>query len=616
MIRSRTGRWVLDNETRKLSPAAEQSSAALARVLASPPFQSSPKLAAFLRFVVEAALAGQSDRIKGYTIGVEALGRDQNFDPQTDPIVRVEAGRLRRTLESYYASAGADDPVVIALPVGSYVPTFTFRDSARPVSLAADSAATRLRWRVGRSMLSALAATALVAVVAFGIVHAIVHLRGDTKVTGSVDDSPTAGVSHESRTSSARRLGFGLPLVEVEPVAVVGSATAGVDAAMLRERVQNALARFDEVHVLVDPMSAKAPSDIPSIDYRVAATLDTQHAGAPQLIFRLLDHADNSVVWSRSYQNLGTEAGHGVGENILLDLMSALLGPDGIIQPNDRRKRAAGIAIDPRYSCILDAYEYWLHDKFRMHERVRACIETLTAANPDFSLGFALLTYVHLRQHYFLRVMSNADVSAADQAFRAARRAVDLNPNSALAYHALSAALFARDNVEQGLAASKKAVELNPYNVAMISGFGARLIRVGEVDRGLALMRQALPYRSGLSSFYAFMMCIGSYLAGDLPGAAKYDLAAITDKFPPGLMASALVAAKTGNQARARGLVERLIAAEPAWREDPRRELAKIFHPPWMVDRLARDLAALGLGGAAADLTGSTPGPDDRKVTR
>ncbi len=103
---------------------------ALARVLASDRFGGCPRLASFLRFVVERTLAGQAARLKGYTIGVEALGRAEGFDPQIDPIVRVEATRLRRALDDYYAGEGATDPVVIELPRGRYVPRFRSAPSA------------------------------------------------------------------------------------------------------------------------------------------------------------------------------------------------------------------------------------------------------------------------------------------------------------------------------------------------------------------------------------------------------------------------------------------------------------------------------------------------------
>src|SRR5215468_5332281 len=117
----------MSGSARSDGPSAAEVRAALERIVASPTFRASSQLAAFLRFVVEAALAGQSDRIKGYTIAVEALGRSADFDPQTDPIVRVEAGRLRRALERYYANGGASDPIAIELPRGGYAPAFQYR---------------------------------------------------------------------------------------------------------------------------------------------------------------------------------------------------------------------------------------------------------------------------------------------------------------------------------------------------------------------------------------------------------------------------------------------------------------------------------------------------------
>ena len=101
------------------TPTIDEIRATVERMIASDAFSRSPQLGAFLRFVVEAVLQGKSDRIKGYTIGVEVLRRDTSFDPQADPIVRVEATRLRRTIERYYSGPGADDPVIIDLPRGS-----------------------------------------------------------------------------------------------------------------------------------------------------------------------------------------------------------------------------------------------------------------------------------------------------------------------------------------------------------------------------------------------------------------------------------------------------------------------------------------------------------------
>lgn len=98
--------------------------AALAMLVESPAFSTAPQLAAFLGDGVNTALAGREGEIKGYTIAVEALGRPGDFDPVIDPIVRVEAGRLRRARDSHSAGEGASDPVRVRIPCVSYVPRF------------------------------------------------------------------------------------------------------------------------------------------------------------------------------------------------------------------------------------------------------------------------------------------------------------------------------------------------------------------------------------------------------------------------------------------------------------------------------------------------------------
>lgn len=96
----------------------------LGRVLSSAVFRRGERSSALLKFIVEQTLDGRSERLKEYTLGAEALGRGETFDPRTDPAVRAEASRLRARLEQYYDTAGRADPVVILLPKGSYVPQF------------------------------------------------------------------------------------------------------------------------------------------------------------------------------------------------------------------------------------------------------------------------------------------------------------------------------------------------------------------------------------------------------------------------------------------------------------------------------------------------------------
>lgn len=99
----------------------------LGKILSSPLFVNADQSRALLKFIVEQAVNHQTDRLKEYTVGAEALGRGPSFDPRTDTIVRAEASRLRSRLERYYATEGRGDPVEIALPKGSYIPQFIDR---------------------------------------------------------------------------------------------------------------------------------------------------------------------------------------------------------------------------------------------------------------------------------------------------------------------------------------------------------------------------------------------------------------------------------------------------------------------------------------------------------
>lgn len=100
--------------------------AELARILQSEAFQRSPRQRKFLSLVVDRTLRGKADEIKEHTLAVMVFGRHpSSFDAQHDPIVRVEAARIRKKLERYYAEAGADSRIHIAIPKGHYRPIFS-----------------------------------------------------------------------------------------------------------------------------------------------------------------------------------------------------------------------------------------------------------------------------------------------------------------------------------------------------------------------------------------------------------------------------------------------------------------------------------------------------------
>lgn len=109
----------------------ERISLALAAILSSQTFARSERLRTFLKFVVEHEQLGLAHQLKGYTIGMDVFSRDGALDPGVDALVRVQAGKLRRLLNLYYADEGRNDPVRIRIPLGGYVPVYEWGPDSR-----------------------------------------------------------------------------------------------------------------------------------------------------------------------------------------------------------------------------------------------------------------------------------------------------------------------------------------------------------------------------------------------------------------------------------------------------------------------------------------------------
>jgi serine/threonine-protein kinase len=101
----------------------------LDRLLRSDTFQQADRLKRFLTFIVSESLAGRGTELKEYVIGVQVFRKEESFDPRTDPIVRVQARRLRAKLVHYYREEGQADALTIELPKGGYAPTFKGREA-------------------------------------------------------------------------------------------------------------------------------------------------------------------------------------------------------------------------------------------------------------------------------------------------------------------------------------------------------------------------------------------------------------------------------------------------------------------------------------------------------
>ncbi len=557
-------------------PTPDDIRAALNRMVASHVFSRSPQLGAFMRFVVEAVLHGKGDRIKAYTIGVEVLRRDVKFDPQLDPIVRVEATRLRRAIERYYSGPGADDPIVIDLPRGSYVPTFRRREIANEPGAPTGSLFERLRD-------AALARPGLAAVLALALVIVAAGAVGLRSGLGPVASLPP---------------GNGMPTIFIEPLRVTGlPRPGGVTPSLLFEKINDAFARFDTVNVVYWPRGATDTANAaPRSDYRFSGAVDEQGSQA-SVLFRVADVAEGNVVWSRTFEQISASNEPGaVEERIVVALANALLQSYGVIRARDRAKQLASNVGDPRYRCILETADAIRSFDPVTYERGRECLERLTVSDPGFAVGFAFLALIYNRdfaQEYGER---RRDPQALDKALKAAQRAIELQPEDSRAYLALFVVRYSRREFAAAFAAAERTMALNKYDTLALGEYGGRLILTGQVDKGLQLMQRAGESGGLRPNWHYFYLFLGYHLSGYDQLAAQSANQIVADNYPLGLAAKAIAVA-SGDQDRKRQEIDRLVALAPAWHADPRAELARSIADSAIVDRLVRELAAAGLSG-------------------
>ena len=116
--------------TRVHVPEREQYVAQIDRLVNSHVLHGSESLCKLLRYLAEHALDHPGSSLKEYQIATEVFGRPPNFDPQSDSTIRVQAGRLRLKIAEYYASEGAEDPIQVEVPKGTYVLSFHRREAS------------------------------------------------------------------------------------------------------------------------------------------------------------------------------------------------------------------------------------------------------------------------------------------------------------------------------------------------------------------------------------------------------------------------------------------------------------------------------------------------------
>jgi adenylate cyclase len=414
--------------------------AQLDRILSSPEFHATDKMRDFLRFVVEEKLAGRSHRLKGYTIATRVFGRDDDFDASHDPIVRIQAGRLRRAIERYYLVGGVRDPILVTIPKGRYIPQFATHE---PRALA-------------------------------GTQETVVPPRKSGSAPG-----PSVAV-----------LPFGNLTGDPEQLALTNGLT---------EELITEMTRFQDI-IVIPCQPGRRPADLPTAPTELGRAVGARFmlqgtvrrdTESVKVSAHLTDTADGRRIWADSYTH-PLEAGHLIAtqEEIALSVAGTIASEFGIIarrlSAESRKKSPSDLRT---YEALL---RYYSHQIAPSPESAAACFVALRSAvekEPEYGPVWSALATLHC-QMYTFDVPGFED--ALGDALDFARKGVFLEPGSQLGRMILAYASYLAEDSESFLEESEIALTLNPNSPYTVGAIGYFHVYRGEIDRGLSLLERAI----------------------------------------------------------------------------------------------------------------------------
>lgn len=542
----------------------------LERLLNSPEFKASERRKSLLRYVVEEALAGRADRLKGYSIGLAVFDRDEDFDPQSDPVVRLEASRLRQDLEHYYLTAGRGDPLMFEIPKGGYAPTF----QSLPVTSEGESPPDRDEKRLaGGARYRGLRGGAIVAavlLVAGGIAWTWLEPRF---VWRASETNQAASDGQRSPTTPAR----GATIAVMPLVNLSGDSDADNLPDAIADQVVMDLYRFKELTVIpltttnkykgqdYDPSSIKREL---GVSYYVEGSARRTESTI-KVNVRLVDTGLGNVVWAETYtRELQPGKIFEMQDEISRQLAAILGSRYGVIARMDLASmRGKPPASFDAYRCVLQYYRYNKSINPEGHGRIRACLEEAVKLEPDYWEAWAVLSNVYSQETRFDFNPRPWLYDPLARALEAAKRAVELNPSNPRAQLMLGNVYHILHDLDGFKAASDRAIALNPNNPDLLAHYGMRLALSGDWARGLAMMDKATALNPDHPSWYRFSRLVYHYTQRDYERALLEAREIDMPDFFWNDATMAMILGQLGRIEEARPVAQKLLQVKPDIRE-------------------------------------------------
>lgn len=490
----------IESQVLDSSVCEDEARAELERLLEDPEFHSTERNKKFLRFVSEELFQGRSESVKAYSVAVDVFGRPPTFDPAIDPIVRIEATRLRASLTRYYERHGREGGVYVDLPKGRYVPVFGRYASGRGASLPQETTAPPEEEAPGDGAAGAPVPRKIAQkewlLVALGVATAALF-----------------GAAILQRFNEA-----GSDILSEKPQVFVETKLegdgVGADASLMQNLILGALSRLHTLKVTDARFPPAAKADGLGAFSQASLSIPIQQAiyrvelkywpAAPgeRVSWQLLDIGAGEVLMSGE-ERLGAD-GQGCAERreqLATQVATRLAGMRGLINSIETARDVEHPTLGN--GCLLRSYLALRSEDAEALASTRLCLErtlVLRKGDPD----------VHAALSRVLLAMDPMDsqTAASSRALRLADQAASLAPYSDRAAEAQMHALQRAGRTQAAIVAGRRGMSLNPDNTDIPGRLSGLLVLAGEwetgVDMALASKRKDASFNADAELTLAF----------------------------------------------------------------------------------------------------------------
>jgi len=541
--------------------------AALHALLDDPDFLASARNKRFLQYIVDEQLAGRGERIKAYSIATEIFGRPTGFDPAQDPIVRIEATRLRAALAHYYSHFSSRASIRIDMPKGGYIPTFEALSeppmSPETASMRSLPDTAALSEPAGRWMSPLLRRTlpfVLLAVCA-AVVTGAVLFRAYWLGPGDLVQKPVL-------------------LVELDPGGARFTPT-------FRDELLGSLARFERWQVQdISPdatLKVASTSRQPRNAYRLSIREDGQ-----DIWWKLTDQTSGEMIGSEVVRNVDANAQTATN---FISLLADRLGSSGGLVLSAEMQREAG-RNTLGYGCIarMEA-EIAIWDRRDRLPAIKQCLESTLRKLPDDSQYLTALARVTMR----MAPLDNPDPAIVRKADNLIAQAIALRPDSAQSYLALAILRTRQGDFPGALQATERAAELNPADHVVQAYSGVALFANGRVDEGVSKMKAAEATQVQLPPEIGLYLALAAYAGADYDEAIRRAniVTSVSSLMPSTVRAASF--AQRGETEQAQQELDGILTFAPDIRQTFSRRMRTRGIAPDVSDKLRAGLAKAGL---------------------